>query len=70
MSSDTFQMRRTGLRFRETRLRAWALPGPNAQYARFIAAGGYDPQAPWWDDAARAWLARDAVAVQGLEEWQ
>src|SRR5262249_26393529 len=24
----------------------------------------------WWDDAARAWLARDDAATEGLEDWQ
>ncbi len=31
-------------------------PVTNAQYARFIEAGGYDPAAEWWDEAGRAWL--------------
>ncbi|WP_165360980.1 NACHT domain-containing NTPase, partial [Candidatus Chloroploca sp. Khr17] len=38
-------------------------PVTNAQYAEFIAAGGYDPTAPWWDAAGRAWLARDDAAT-------
>ncbi len=42
----------------------------NAQYAIFIERGGYDPEAAWWDDAARAWLARDDAATQGLASWQ
>jgi formylglycine-generating enzyme required for sulfatase activity len=45
-------------------------PVTNGQYKGFIDAGGYDPKAPWWDDAARAWLARDDAATEGLEEWQ
>jgi formylglycine-generating enzyme required for sulfatase activity len=45
-------------------------PVTNAQYAQFIAAGGYDPQAAWWDEPARAWLARDDAATEGLEDWQ
>ncbi len=45
-------------------------PLTNAQYKRFMAAGGYDPSAPWWDDAARAWLARDDAATEGLQPWQ
>ncbi|MBP1468210.1 SUMF1/EgtB/PvdO family nonheme iron enzyme [Candidatus Chloroploca sp. M-50] len=45
-------------------------PVTNAQYAEFIAAGGYDPAAPWWDAAGRAWLARDDAATEGLEPWQ
>jgi formylglycine-generating enzyme required for sulfatase activity/Mrp family chromosome partitioning ATPase len=34
----------------------------NAQYKHFVEAGGYDPTAPWWSDAARAWLRRDDLA--------
>jgi formylglycine-generating enzyme required for sulfatase activity len=45
-------------------------PVTNAQYALFIADGGYEPQQAWWDDAARAWLARDDKATGGLERWQ
>ncbi|WP_141508813.1 formylglycine-generating enzyme family protein, partial [Candidatus Chloroploca asiatica] len=45
-------------------------PVTNAQYAVFIAAGGYDPAAPWWDAAGRAWLARDDDATEGLRSWQ
>jgi formylglycine-generating enzyme required for sulfatase activity len=45
-------------------------PVTNAQYQIFMQHGGYDPSAPWWDDAARAWLARDDAATPGLHEWQ
>jgi formylglycine-generating enzyme required for sulfatase activity len=45
-------------------------PVTNAQYRLFIAAGGYDPAAPWWDAAGRAWLARDDAATEGLQDWQ
>jgi formylglycine-generating enzyme required for sulfatase activity len=45
-------------------------PVTNGQYRQFIEAGGYDPAAPWWDEAARAWLARDDAATEGLEPWQ
>jgi formylglycine-generating enzyme required for sulfatase activity len=45
-------------------------PVTNAQYAMFIEDGGYDPAAPWWDEAARAWLGRDDAATEGLESWQ
>ncbi|MBX0331267.1 SUMF1/EgtB/PvdO family nonheme iron enzyme [Oscillochloris sp. ZM17-4] len=34
-------------------------PVTNAQYKLFIDAGGYDPDASWWTDAARVWLAQD-----------
>jgi formylglycine-generating enzyme required for sulfatase activity len=34
-------------------------PVTNAQFARFLAANGYDPAQPWWDAAGRAWLRRD-----------
>lgn len=47
-------------------------PLTNAQYKLFIDAGGYDPDAPWWqaDPDARAWLLRDDVATEGLQPWQ
>jgi formylglycine-generating enzyme required for sulfatase activity len=28
----------------------------NAQFALFVADGGYDPNQPWWDAAGRDWL--------------
>jgi len=31
-------------------------PLTNAQYKLFMDAGGYRHDAPWWDEAARAWL--------------
>ncbi|NWG21249.1 MAG: SUMF1/EgtB/PvdO family nonheme iron enzyme [Chloroflexi bacterium] len=42
----------------------------NAQYQLFMQNGGYDPSAPWWDDAARDWLARYDAVTPGLLEWQ
>jgi formylglycine-generating enzyme required for sulfatase activity len=42
----------------------------NAQFARFIAANGYDASQPWWDAAARAWLARNDAATSDLETYQ
>jgi formylglycine-generating enzyme required for sulfatase activity len=45
-------------------------PVTNAQYAIFMADGGYNWEAPWWDDAARAWRARDDAATEGLQDWQ
>jgi len=45
-------------------------PVTNAQFKRFLDAGGYDPAAPWWNDAARRWLARDDQATDGLSSWQ
>ena len=44
------------------RLEPFALaryPITNAQYALFIAAAGYNPDAPWWNTAGRAWLTQD-----------
>ena len=34
-------------------------PVTNAQFKLFVDAGGYRADAPWWDDAGRAWLAAD-----------
>jgi len=34
-------------------------PLTNAQYKLFIDDGGYNPDAPWWDEAGRAWLRKD-----------
>lgn len=36
-------------------------PVTNSQYARFIEAGGYDPEATWWraDPAGQQWLRGD-----------
>jgi formylglycine-generating enzyme required for sulfatase activity len=31
-------------------------PVTNGQYALFVADKGYDPHAPWWDEAGRVWL--------------
>jgi formylglycine-generating enzyme required for sulfatase activity len=45
-------------------------PVTNAQYQQFMEVGGYDPQADWWDEPARTWLARDDAATEGLEQWQ
>ncbi|MBK9713382.1 MAG: SUMF1/EgtB/PvdO family nonheme iron enzyme [Kouleothrix sp.] len=45
-------------------------PVTNAQYKLFLDDGGYDLAQPWWDAAARAWLARDDAATEGLQEWQ
>jgi formylglycine-generating enzyme required for sulfatase activity len=45
-------------------------PLTNAQWKLFIDEGGYNPDAPWWDEAGRAWLRRDDDATKGLEPWQ
>ncbi|MEI8165865.1 MAG: SUMF1/EgtB/PvdO family nonheme iron enzyme [Chloroflexales bacterium] len=45
-------------------------PLTNAQFKRFIDAGGYNPSHPWWDEAGRTWLARDDAKTKDLNEWQ
>jgi formylglycine-generating enzyme required for sulfatase activity len=45
-------------------------PLTNAQWKRFIDDDGYNPDAPWWDEAGREWLLRDDDAAEGLEPWQ
>jgi len=45
-------------------------PVTNAQYEQFIAADGYNPDAPWWDEAGRAWLSRDDQVTEGLKSWK
>jgi formylglycine-generating enzyme required for sulfatase activity len=45
-------------------------PVTNAQYKLFIDDDGYNPDAPWWDEAGRAWLLRDDESTQGLERYQ
>jgi formylglycine-generating enzyme required for sulfatase activity len=45
-------------------------PLTNAQYKRFIDADGYDSNASWWDDPARAWLARDDATIPDLKDYQ
>ncbi|MEI7768657.1 MAG: SUMF1/EgtB/PvdO family nonheme iron enzyme [Chloroflexales bacterium] len=45
-------------------------PVTNAQFKLFVDADGYDPTALWWDEPARAWLARDDQATEGLQSWQ
>jgi formylglycine-generating enzyme required for sulfatase activity len=45
-------------------------PLTNAQWQCFIDVGGYDPDAPWWDEAGRAWLQRDDQATEGLDTYQ
>jgi formylglycine-generating enzyme required for sulfatase activity len=42
----------------------------NAQFAQFMAADGYHPEKPWWDNAARIWLTRDDTATEGLKSYQ
>jgi formylglycine-generating enzyme required for sulfatase activity len=34
-------------------------PLTNAQWELFIKAKGYNPNAPWWDEAGQAWLRKD-----------
>lgn len=45
-------------------------PVTNAQFKQFMDAGGYEPTASWWSEAARAWLARDDEATEGLQSYQ
>jgi formylglycine-generating enzyme required for sulfatase activity len=45
-------------------------PLTNAQYKLFIDDSGYDPDAPWWDQAGRMWLLRDDHATNELRDWQ
>ncbi|MBX0331481.1 SUMF1/EgtB/PvdO family nonheme iron enzyme [Oscillochloris sp. ZM17-4] len=45
-------------------------PVTNAQFQEFIKADCYDPEAHWWDAPARAWLARDDAATEGLQSYQ
>jgi iron(II)-dependent oxidoreductase len=42
-------------------------PVSNAQYARFVEAGGYDDEC-WWDDAGRAW--RQASGARHPAAWR
>jgi formylglycine-generating enzyme required for sulfatase activity len=37
-------------------------PLTNAQWKLFIDDEGYNPDAPWWDEAGRAWLRKDGGA--------
>jgi formylglycine-generating enzyme required for sulfatase activity len=45
-------------------------PVTNAQYKLFIDDDGYNPDAPWWDEAGHAWLLRDDEDTEGLKRWQ
>jgi formylglycine-generating enzyme required for sulfatase activity/energy-coupling factor transporter ATP-binding protein EcfA2 len=45
-------------------------PLTNAQWKLFIDDDGYNPDAPWWDEAGRAWLRRDDQATEGLASYQ
>jgi formylglycine-generating enzyme required for sulfatase activity len=42
-------------------------PITNAQYKLFIDNGGYEIDAPWWDEAAREWLQKQGI--QEPQEW-
>src|SRR5262249_27318854 len=71
--ADYFTQNETNATPTAIELRAFAItryPVTNAQYARFMADGGYDRDRAWWDAAGRAWLARDDQATEGLERWQ
>ncbi|MBK9713381.1 MAG: SUMF1/EgtB/PvdO family nonheme iron enzyme [Kouleothrix sp.] len=71
--ADVFAKRETNATEAPLQLPAFAIgrtPITNAQYQRFLDDGGYDPAKPWWDAAARDWLARDDAATEGLQEWQ
>ena len=37
-------------------------PVTNAEYGRFVRAGGYDPDQPWWQGEARLWRLGEANA--------
>lgn len=41
------------------RYRIGRFPITNAEYARFIAAGGYDLAQPWWTEHGRDWMQRE-----------
>jgi formylglycine-generating enzyme required for sulfatase activity len=45
-------------------------PLTNAQWKLFLDGDGYNPNAPWWDEAGRAWLLRDDHATEGLQAYQ
>ncbi|MFG1602682.1 SUMF1/EgtB/PvdO family nonheme iron enzyme [Actinoplanes sp. NPDC049265] len=44
-------------------------PVTNAEYALFIAAGGYQDERWWRTDAARQWLSGDGLLGQIADEW-
>jgi formylglycine-generating enzyme required for sulfatase activity len=43
-------------------------PVTNAQYKFFMDDSGYNPNAPWWDEAGQTWLLRDDHAIDGLQQ--
>ncbi|MBA3945512.1 MAG: SUMF1/EgtB/PvdO family nonheme iron enzyme [Herpetosiphonaceae bacterium] len=54
-------------------VRSFALaryPVTNAQFKLFMEDHGYDPDAPWWERAGRAWRQRDDAADPRLQVWQ